>query len=291
MKAENLPIKVQCFRVRDKGLEDIGYVLIPLRNIPTCLYKNDEIAPSPRWFKIMGVSGDLLHNKPELHLHVIIQPEQESTFDTHLRGKFDLDEEEEDDESFAEPPLEHFELQMDVIAEEVDGEEEAKAKKKLSNSVEEGTKPSADSEEEKKKYVQSLEEWRDEEKENFKSHLKKVENSFLESMFEEWQRKKHEEDNQLKLSLEECGRLSKKLEEGYAQMKEFQRKEKENEALQEREGHLKDQLGEQQRKISALETDLQKERQDNEWLRHKLQEMELNNATAEHEIADQIVSI
>lgn len=116
MKAENLPIKVVCFRLRDNyKLEPIGFVLIPLRIIPTFLYKNDLLA-TPRWYKMMGVSNNIAHNRPELHLNVIIQPEAECLSSTHLRGRIDDDATADDDplDSFAEPDLSnHFELKLD----------------------------------------------------------------------------------------------------------------------------------------------------------------------------------
>lgn len=116
MKAENLPIKVVCFRIAPSAkhkLEPIGFVLIPLRIIPTFLYKNDLLS-TPRWFQMMGVSNSLAHNKPELHLNVIIQPEAECLSATHLRGKIDDDDDGDPLDSFAEPDLSnHFELQME----------------------------------------------------------------------------------------------------------------------------------------------------------------------------------
>lgn len=299
MKAENLPIKVECFRVRERGrLEDIGYLLIPLRNIPTCLYKNDEVLPSPRWYKIMGVPSDVLHNKPELHLNVIIQPEQECLSAGHLRGKYD-----EEDESYAEPDiLNHFELKIDEEEEEeTDPKQNLPTPKMEAPPVVEEMVVQELPQQQKtvtlnedtvtaEKYAKSLEDWKKDEKENFMAHLKKVENSFLESMFEEWQRKKHEEENKLQWTIEECERLSKKLEDGYAQMKDFQRADKESKSLAATQAELDEKVDLEKKRNSALEMELREQIEENKVLRSRFREIEKNNATAEEEIAHQIVS-
>lgn len=316
MKAENLPIKVECFRVRDRGhLDAIGYILIPLRNIPICLYKNDEILPSPRWYKIMGVPGDMLHNKPELHLNVIIQPEQECIAASHLRGQF----EDEEDESFADPNIgHHFELKLEACEEEEEEEEgepkdgqqdlptpkieviaeqpkavvEPPQQKRISipsaqsANTQAPPPPPVDADQ----YMKKLEDWKNEEKENFMAHLKKVENSFLESMFEEWQRKKHEEQNKLQWTIEECERLSKKLEDGYSQMKSMQRSEVDTQSLATAQAVIHEELGLERKRNAALELELREERDENKTLRNRIREMEIANAAAEDEIAAQIVS-
>lgn len=310
MKAENLPIKVECFRVRERNhLEAIGYVLIPLRIIPTCLYKNDEILPSPRWYKLMGVPSDVLHNKPEIHLNVIIQPEQECLSATHLRGK--IDEDDEEDESYAEPDIiHHFEITRDVEKEALkeqkqdaldtppvikvtEVEEIIPEKEKLiiipteSNNK---TDRHGKEELETQKYVQKLEDWKKEEKDNFMSHLKKVENTFLESMFEEWQRKKHEEENKLQNTIDECERLSKKLEEGYAQMKDVRRADEETQKLAMSQAVLQEEVALERKRNAALEMELREEREENKVLRNRIREMEQENVNMEQEIAEQIVS-
>lgn len=318
MKAENLPIKVECFRVRERGqFEAIGYVLIPLRTIPTCLYKNDEILPSPRWYKIYGVPGGVLHNKPELHLNVIIQPEQECLSASHLRGKFAEDEE---DESFADPNvMQHFELKMDgenEVQQEiatpkieeiqkapaspekiVEVAVEPPAQEKLIASTE--THPSNNNSHAKptdppivdaELYTKKLEEWKNEEKDNFMAHLKKVENIFLENMFEEWQKKKNKEENKLQTTIEECERLSKKLEDGYAQMKDVQRSEKESQSLASTQAVIQEELALERKRNAALELELREEREENKVLRNRRMKMERSNAAAELEISEQIVS-
>lgn len=262
MKAENLPIRVECFRVKDEH-ESIGFVLIPLRIIPTFLYKND-LLPSPRWYKFMGVHDNIFHNKPELHVNVIIQPESECLASTHLRGQID------GDESYAEPDIaNHFEIKLDtaanitnsitpvvedVITLTIPVTEDATKQKKTTYSQQQETD----------KYVQKLEDWKNEEKDNFLSHLKKVENTFLASMFEEWQRKKHEEENKLKWTIEECERLSTKLEDGYAQMKEFREKDLQIASAIEVERTRND----------ALENELREERKENNSLRSRVMEFE-----------------
>lgn len=122
------------------------------------------------------------------------------------------------------------------------------------------------------------------------AHLKKVENSFLESMFEEWQRKKHEEENKLQWTIEECERLSKKLEDGYAQMKDFQRADKESKSLAATQAELDEKVDLEKKRNSALEMELREQREENKVLRSRIREIEKNNATAEEEIAHQIVS-
>ena len=44
MKTENLPIKVECFSMKNNGSarEQIGFVMIPIRNIPLTLGNNTE---------------------------------------------------------------------------------------------------------------------------------------------------------------------------------------------------------------------------------------------------------
>lgn len=269
MKAENLPIRVECFRKlpadgeQKLESESIGYVLIPLRIIPTYLSKND-LLPSPRWYKFMGVSDNIFNHKPELHINVIIQPKSESHKATHLRGQIEVD----GDESFAEPDIaNHFELKLDTE------EDIAVTPPVLTPSIQvtvaEDTmnKGTILLHHETKKYVQKLEDWKKEEKENFLSHLKKVENTFLESMFEEWQRKKHEEENKLKWTIEECERLSKKLEDGYAQMKEFRLLGKDS---------LNQGVAAERNRNAMLEKELRAEREENKSLRSRL--MELENA-------------
>lgn len=309
MKAENLPIKVECFRVRERNqLEPIGYYLIPLRIIPTCLYKNDEIVPSPRWYKLMGVPNDILCNKPQIHLNVIIQPEQECLSATHLRGKFDDDEGDVDD-SYAEPDMaNHFELKMseeEEVEVEVEVDEKAIILDKKRKEVTKIPKPTPTIEitepvnnnnnkntekDESNQYVKKLEDWKKEEKENFVSHLKKVENTFLESMFEEWQRKKHEEENKLKATIEECERLSRKLEDGYAQMRQAQRTEQESQALVMSQAVLQEEVALERRRSAALEVELREERDDNKVLRNRVREMERDAAQADEEMNGQIVS-
>lgn len=296
MKAENLPIKVECFRVKDRGhLEDIGFVLIPLRIIPTCLYKNDEFLPSPRWYRVMGVPNDLLHNKPELHLNVIIQPERECLSATHLRGKFD-----EADESDLEPDtVNHFELKYT----DEDDEKEKDIQQQIPTPKIEAKLPEPEKVVESPvvkevktdqldaaKYKQNLEEWKNEEKDNFMAHLKKVENQFLESMFEEWQRKKHEEENKLQWTIEECERLSKKLEEGYANMRDVQRSDKEAQSQSEVLGLLQEELNMERKRTAVLEMELREERDENKALRNRIREMERTTTENENEIAEQIVS-
>lgn len=78
MKLENLPVKIECFALKnDKGSIDrtakerIGYILIPIKNIPTVPLPK-ALHVKPRWMKFIGLSKDWRPQKPELLLNIMI---------------------------------------------------------------------------------------------------------------------------------------------------------------------------------------------------------------------------
>lgn len=267
MKAENIPLKINCFRIRDLRLESIGYRLIPIRIIPTFLTKNNLLS-SPRWYKLAGIPNNVAHNRPELLLNVIIQPEQESP--STYENAFD-------DESLLEPDFSnHFELNMDLsgVKEVIEGDydnHDSEEQPAVTAKAVESSKKSpvlVNEEELKDNYVNKLEQWKVEEKENFLSNLKKMENSFLESMFEEWQRKRQDEEQKLKWSIEECARLSKKLEDGFEQLKASARNEVASSSGKEA---TNDRV---RKETERLEVELKEERMENKELRGKIKQLE-----------------
>lgn len=132
----------------------------------------------------MGVPNNIICNRPELHLNVIIQAENGECLPSPCRQKLDQD------------PVAFQPIPMEM------------------------PDPS-------EKYLKQLEEWKSGEMENFLKHLQKVENTFLETMYAEWQRKKEEQENKLKWTIEECEKLSQKLADGYGRIKDVDRNEQE----------------------------------------------------------------
>ena len=91
MKQENLPIKLECFvlkqfngnletAVRDK----FGYILIPFRNI-TILPIAKAVEMKSRWNKITGLSKEWRQIKPELLMSVMITDPEFMTCDKTMR--------------------------------------------------------------------------------------------------------------------------------------------------------------------------------------------------------------
>lgn len=63
MKVENMPIKVDCYALKDEKTDiktHIGYVLLPLRNIPL-LPIGKALQAKSRWYKLLGL-GKLKNN-------------------------------------------------------------------------------------------------------------------------------------------------------------------------------------------------------------------------------------
>jgi Cep120 protein len=78
MKSENLPVKIDCFALKNfKGglegatREHIGYILVPVKTIPL-VSPTKAIQMKPRWMKLIGLSKDWRSQKPELQLNIII---------------------------------------------------------------------------------------------------------------------------------------------------------------------------------------------------------------------------
>lgn len=75
---ENLPVKIDCFKLNnykgdlnDAVKEHIGYILIPVKNIPTHpLVKAYQV--KPRWHKFIGVNREFRQYHPELLLNIMI---------------------------------------------------------------------------------------------------------------------------------------------------------------------------------------------------------------------------
>lgn len=78
MKTENLPVKIDCYALKNfKGnvieatREHVGYILCPVKNIPiVSLQKALQI--QPRWTKLIGLSKDWRPHKPELLMNIMI---------------------------------------------------------------------------------------------------------------------------------------------------------------------------------------------------------------------------
>lgn len=78
MKMENLPVKIDCYKlknfrgnVNDASKEHIGYIIVPVRNIP--IYPMIKaIQVKPRWLKIIGLNKEWRNHHPELLLNVMI---------------------------------------------------------------------------------------------------------------------------------------------------------------------------------------------------------------------------
>lgn len=57
MKIENMPIKVDCYALKESNIKThIGYVLLPLRNIPLLPIAKAFQAKS-RWYKLLGLGN------------------------------------------------------------------------------------------------------------------------------------------------------------------------------------------------------------------------------------------
>lgn len=78
MKTENLPVKIDCYALRNfKGSVDeaakehVGYILCPVKNIPIVSLQR-ALETKPRWMKLIGLSKDWRQHKPELHMNIMI---------------------------------------------------------------------------------------------------------------------------------------------------------------------------------------------------------------------------
>lgn len=78
MKTENLPVKVDCYALRnfkksvDGATKDhVGYILFPIKNIPI-IDLPKAVQMKPRWMKLIGLSKDWRQHKPELLLSIMI---------------------------------------------------------------------------------------------------------------------------------------------------------------------------------------------------------------------------
>lgn len=78
MKTENLPVKIDCYALRnfkenvqDAIKEHIGYILVPVKNIPIMSLAK-AIQMKSRWSKLIGLSKDWRSHKPELLMNIMI---------------------------------------------------------------------------------------------------------------------------------------------------------------------------------------------------------------------------
>ena len=78
MRTENLPVKIDCHALRNlKGTveasskEHIGYILVPVKNIPI-VPLDKALKMKPRWVKIIGLSKEWRPHRPELLMHIMI---------------------------------------------------------------------------------------------------------------------------------------------------------------------------------------------------------------------------
>lgn len=78
MKTENLPVKIDCYALRNfKGRVDgatkehVGYILVPVKNIPL-MGLSKAVQTKSRWMKFIGLSRDWRLYKPELLMHLMI---------------------------------------------------------------------------------------------------------------------------------------------------------------------------------------------------------------------------
>lgn len=92
MKTENYPIKIECFSIRgpldnlEAAIkENIGYILVPVRNIPV-LPSHKAFNQRPRWYKLIGVPKEWRHLKPEFMLNFVITDKDYLTVDKSLIG-------------------------------------------------------------------------------------------------------------------------------------------------------------------------------------------------------------
>lgn len=77
MKMENLPVKLDCYALRDfKGdvskahKEHIGYILLQVKNIPVIPLAK-ALSLKPKWMKLIGLSKDWRLHKPEFLVSIM----------------------------------------------------------------------------------------------------------------------------------------------------------------------------------------------------------------------------
>jgi len=87
MKTNNYPVKLECFGLRnfqgnvDQAVKElIGYILIPVRNIPS-LPVIKAIQQKPRWHKLIGLTKEWRPHRPELLMSVLITEREFTTVD------------------------------------------------------------------------------------------------------------------------------------------------------------------------------------------------------------------
>lgn len=87
MKNENLPVKIDCYalrnskgKVEEPSREHIGYVLFAVKSIPI-VPLSKALLTKPRWIKLIGLSKDWRPHKPELLMNVMITSKDFMTCD------------------------------------------------------------------------------------------------------------------------------------------------------------------------------------------------------------------
>lgn len=78
MKTENLPVKIDCYSLRNfKGnveeavKEHVGYILVPVKTIPI-MSLTKALQMKSRWCKFIGLSKDWRPHKPEVMMNIMI---------------------------------------------------------------------------------------------------------------------------------------------------------------------------------------------------------------------------
>lgn len=78
MKTENLPVKIDCYALRNfKGIVDsatkehVGYILVPVKNIPL-MGLSKAVQTKSRWMKFIGLSREWRQYKTELLMNLMI---------------------------------------------------------------------------------------------------------------------------------------------------------------------------------------------------------------------------
>lgn len=78
MKTESLPVKIDCYSMRnikdkpdDPSKEHIGYILVPVKNVPI-ISLSKAVQMKPRWIKVIGLSKTWRQHKPEVLMNLMI---------------------------------------------------------------------------------------------------------------------------------------------------------------------------------------------------------------------------
>lgn len=77
MKTENLPVRIDCFALRnfkgdvnDASKEHVGYIIFQVKNIPI-VPRSKSLQMKPKWVKLIGLSKDWRQHKPEFLINIM----------------------------------------------------------------------------------------------------------------------------------------------------------------------------------------------------------------------------